>query len=251
MLHIDFISLKFSQSNVFKLIYRTKYDTIIPYSGYGKEDYRAHDRTETRVLHTGGGCRDTQHETGQCNKVVEARGNAWLQGWQSLADQQSGIRTVHEDSEERLLQQRKGKLTLPVAESRQRSDDWTRLTKALLYPATMPYYVTRCYAMQRRVHVGAVVFTRKGNAMHTITPGGATRLHICPINRHWRFALYKRPICKLCHQPSSRLALAHGKQLCVEHFSEVREAIEQALLTDALDRHYSEWVPSAPRGGEV
>ena len=92
---------------------------IHPYSGYGKEVYRAcYDRYNRGILHTGAGCRDIATETGQCNQDATPWRDAWLQGWGNLAHQQRGICTVHEDSEKRLPTQ-KGKLTSLSAAQRQ------------------------------------------------------------------------------------------------------------------------------------
>lgn len=233
-------SLTFADFHGTDLLSGTFRAILTPYSECGKEANRARydRRRKGRLLHTGTGSRKASVGTGQCNEEVETWGDTWTQVREVLADQQRRIRTVRSNSEACLLQPR-GKLTLPIAESRLRSDDWTpadcNLASYCYLSLIIHAVAQRCQALHsvRNKRYGSVY--PKGSAMmptDTIYTYSHTRDRVKRV-----FVCCNRPLCRVCGVPSSKLAWGYGISLCAGHFTEIEEAMVQGMI-GRLDEQY-------------
>ncbi len=203
------------------------YAIIHPYSECGKEVSRAHDGTETRVLHTGGGGSDAQPTDGQCNKVTTSGEDAWIQSRRGLAYQQRRIRTVHGNSEEQLLQKRQ-LITLPTAEARHISSDWNPSETCLVHPRCLPSLcLIPCHMASSGKQQADSVHPPRGSAMQLDYDERPVFL---------RTLAPERPRCK---EPHCYAPAFHDANYCAAHLQ----------TAHILDLTYARWQRSEERAG--
>lgn len=208
---------------------------LLPYSECGKEANRArYDRTTRRILHTRASGENAPTCTGKCSEVGSSGEDTSSQSWWLVAVQQRRNCTVFRDSEERLLQQEQGKLTLPAAaKTEQSSSDWNPMEGYSVRHRCL-HIIVQCYTPLCNEWFGSVY--PKGSAMiptDTIYTYSHARDRVKRV-----FVHCARPLCRVCGIPSSKLAYGYGISLCSEHFAEIEEAIAAGLL-GRLEEQYA------------